>query len=86
MNWSDVLKAVIPITIAALTWLLGQVSSFDTRLTKIEASIPALLTKEDVPTDSPISAEARHKLKEQLYNEIHQLQAKIQVLEERSKK
>jgi hypothetical protein len=86
MNWSDVLKAVIPITIAALTWLLGQVSSFDTRLTKIETAVPVLLTKEGVPTDSPISAEARHKLKEQLYNEIHQLQVKIQVLEERSKK
>ena len=86
MNWSDVLKAVIPITVAALTWLLGQVSSFDTRLTKIETAVPALLTKEGVPTDSPISAEARHKLKEQLYSEIYQLQAKIQVLEERSKK
>jgi hypothetical protein len=86
MNWSDVLKAVIPITIAALTWLLGQVSSFDTRLTKIETAVPVLLTKEGVPTDSPISAEARHKLKEQLYNEIHQLQVKVQVLEERSKK
>ena len=86
MNWSDVLKAVIPITVAALTWLLGQVASFDTRLTKIETAVPALLTKEGVPTDSPISAEARHKLKEQLYSEIYQLQAKIQVLEERSKK
>jgi hypothetical protein len=86
MNWSDVLKAAIPITVTVLAWLLGQVSSFDTRLTKIEASIPALLTKEGVPTDSPISAEARHKLKEQLYNEIHQLQVKVQVLEERSKK
>jgi hypothetical protein len=86
MNWSDVLKAAIPITVTVLAWLLGQVSSFDTRLTKIESSIPALLTKEGVPTDSPISAEARHKLKEQLYNEIHQLQVKVQVLEERSKK
>ena len=86
MNWSDVLKAVIPITVAALTWLLGQVSSFDTRLAKIETAIPALLTKEGVPTDSPISAEARHKLKEQIYNDIYQLQAKVQVLEERSKK
>jgi hypothetical protein len=86
MNWSDVLKAVIPITVAALTWLLGQVSSFDTRLAKIETAIPALLTKEGIPTDSPISAEARHKLKDQLYNEIHQLQVKVQVLEERSKK
>jgi hypothetical protein len=55
-------------------------------LTKIETAVPVLLTKEGVPTDSPISAEARHKLKEQLYNEIHQLQVKIQVLEERSKK
>jgi hypothetical protein len=86
MNWSDVLKAAIPITVTVLAWLLGQVSSFDTRLTKIETAVPVLLTKEGIPTDSPISAEARHKLKEQLYNEIHQLQVKVQVLEERSKK
>jgi hypothetical protein len=85
MNWADVLKAVIPIIVASLAWLLGQVNEFSTRLTRIEGAMPALITKEGVPTDSPLSADARHKLKEQIYTDIHQLQVKVQLLEEREK-
>lgn len=86
MNIQDLLKAVLPIIVAAIAWLLGQVSDFSTRLTKIEGQMPALITKENVPTDSPLSAEARHKLKEQIYIDIHQLQVKVQLLEEREKR
>lgn len=85
MNWSDVLKAVIPVIVASLAWLLGQVADFSTRLTKIEGAMPALITKEGTPTDSPISAERRHMLKEEIYRDIHQLQVKVQLLEEREK-
>ena len=85
MNWSDLLKAVIPIIVASLAWLLGQVNDFSTRLTKIEGAMPALITKEGVPTDSPLSAEKRHTLKEEIYKDIHQLQVKVQLLEEREK-
>ena len=83
MNWADVLKAVIPIIVASLAWLLGQVNDFSTRLTRIEGAMPALITKEGVPTDSPLSAERRHILKEEIYKDIHQLQVKVQLLEER---
>jgi hypothetical protein len=83
MNWSDVLKAVIPIVVAALAWLLGEVSSFNTRLTKIEGQMPALITPQGVPTDSPLSADARHKLKEELYKDIHDLQVRLKLMEER---
>ena len=85
MNWTDLLKAVIPIVVMSLAWLLGQVNSFSERLTKIEGSMPALITKEGVPTDSPISAERRHTMKEEIYRDIHQLQVKVQLLEEREK-
>lgn len=85
MGWSDVLKAVIPIVVAALAWLLGQVANFSERLTKIEGSMPALITKEGVPTDSPISAERRHQMKEQIYKDINDLQVKVKLLEEREK-
>lgn len=85
MNWSDVLKAVIPIVVASLAWLLGEVSSFNTRLTKIEGSMPALITPQGVPTDSPLSAEQRHKLKEELYKEINNLYVRVTLLEERQK-
>jgi hypothetical protein len=86
MSWADVLKAVIPIVVMCLAWLLGQVNSFSERLTKIEGSMPALITPQGVPTDSPLSAEARHKLKETIYNDIHDLQVRIKLMEERNKK
>ena len=85
MNWSDVLKAVIPIVVASLAWLLGQVNSFSERLTKIEGAMPALITPQGVPTDSPVSAERRHQLKEEIYRDIHELQVKVKLLEEREK-
>ena len=85
MAWSDVLKAVIPIVVAALAWLLGQVASFSERLTKIEGQMPALITKEGVPTDSPISAERRAIMKEQISKDINDLQVKVKLLEEREK-
>jgi hypothetical protein len=85
MNWSDALKAVIPIVVMSLAWLLGQVNSFSERLTKIEGQMPALITKEGVPTDSPISAERRALQKEQLMSHINDLQVKVRLLEEREK-
>lgn len=85
MNWSDVLKAIIPIVVASLAWLLGEVSSFNTRLTKIEGQMPALITPQGTPTDSPISAEARHRVKEEIYKDIHDLQVRVKLMEERSK-
>lgn len=86
MSWSDVLKAVIPIVVMCLAWLLGQVNSFSERLTKIEGSMPALITKEGIPTDSPISAERRHVLKEEIYKDLHDLQVRVKLMEERAKK
>jgi len=85
MNWADILKAVIPIVVASIAWLLGQVNAFSERLTKIEGSMPALITSQGVPTDSPISAERRHVLKEEIYRDIHELQVKVKLLEEREK-
>ena len=86
MNMQDLLKAVIPIVVVCLGWLLGQVSSFQTRLTQIEGKMPALITNEGVPTDSPISAEKRVKMREELYKELHDLHVRVKLLEERSKK
>ena len=85
MNWQDALKAVIPIVVACIAWLLGQVNSFSERLVKIEGQMPTLITKEGVPTDSPISAERRSVLKEQLMVQINDLQVKVKLLEEREK-
>jgi hypothetical protein len=86
MNMQDVLKAVIPIVVVCIGWLLGQVSSFQTRLTQIEGKMPALITSEGTPTDSPISAEKRHTLKAELHREIQDLHVRVKLIEERTKK
>jgi hypothetical protein len=86
MNMQDLLKAVIPIVVVCLGWLLGQVSSFQTRLTQIEGKMPSLITNEGVPTDSPISAERRTKMKEEFYKELNDLNVRVKLLEERAKK
>lgn len=83
MNWSDALKAVIPIVVASIAWLLGEVSSFNTRLTRIEGQMPVLVTPSGVPTDSPVSAERRHALKEEIYKDIHDMQVRVKLMEER---
>ena len=85
MNMQDLLKAVIPIVVVCMGWLLGQVSSFQTRLTQIEGKMPALITSEGVPTDSPISAERRAKIREEIYRELHDLHVRVKLLEERNK-
>jgi hypothetical protein len=85
MNMQDILKAVIPIVVVCMGWLLGQVSSFQTRLTQIEGKMPALITSEGVPTDSPISAERRARIREEIYREIHDIHVRVKLLEEREK-
>jgi hypothetical protein len=86
MNMQDLLKAVIPIVVVCLGWLLGQVSSFQTRLTQIEGKMPALITSEGIPTDSPISAEKRARIREEIYKELHELHVRVKLIEERNKK
>jgi hypothetical protein len=82
----DVVKIVLPLLFSAMIWLLNQVGSFNERLVKIEGAMPALITPQGVPTDSPLSAERRHILKETIYNDIHDLQVRIKLMEERNKK
>ena len=85
MTMQDLLKAIIPILVACIAWLLGQVSSFQTRLTQIEGKMPALITSEGVPTDSPISAERRHVMRAELEKQIQDLHVRVKLLEERAK-
>ena len=86
MNFGEVLKMVIPILVVSIGWLLGQVSSFSNRLISIESKMPALITSEGVPTDSPLSAEKRAKLREDLQKEINDLNVRLRLLEEREKR
>lgn len=86
MNWGEILKMVIPILVVSIGWLLGQVSSFSNRLISIESKMPALITSEGVPTDSPLSAEKRVKMREDLQKELNDLNVRLRLLEERAKR
>lgn len=85
VNWGDILKGAVPILVACIAWLLGQVSAFETRLTKIESQMPVLITQDGVPTDSPISARQRAELREHLTNEINELKVRVGVIESKDK-
>jgi len=86
LKMEDLLKALVPMLVSAIIWLLNQVGSFNERLVKIEGNMPALITEQGIPTDSPLSAERRHAMKEEIYKDIHDLQVRIKLMEERNKK
>jgi hypothetical protein len=48
--------------------------------------MPALITAEGVPTDSPISAKKRARIREEIYKELHELHVRVKLIEERNKK
>jgi hypothetical protein len=83
VNFGEIMKMLVPVLIACIAWLLGQVTSFSTRLTKIEGQMPALITPEGVPNDSPISAERRQRQKEELLDKIYDLQMRVKLLEQK---
>jgi len=85
LNWGEILKMVIPILVVSIGWLLGQVSSFSNRLISIESKLPALITSEGTPTDSPISAERRQRMKEEIQKEMNDLNVRVTLIEERQK-
>jgi hypothetical protein len=85
MNWGDILKAVIPVVVAAIAWLLGEVNGMGIRMTKIEGQLPMLITPQGIPTDSPLSAEARHKMREEMFTQINDLSIRLRLMEERLK-
>jgi hypothetical protein len=85
MTMQKVIDMLFPVLLAAVGWLLAEIASFNNRLLSIESKMPALITPEGVPTDSPISAERRHSLKEEIYTDIHDLKVRVKLLEERSK-
>jgi hypothetical protein len=80
-----IVDMLFPVLLAAVGWLLTEIASFNNRLISIEGKMPALITPEGVPTDSPISAANRQKQKEELLDKIYDLQLRVKLLEERSK-
>ena len=80
-----IVSMLFPILLAAVAWLLGQISSFQSRIISIESKIPILITADGVIIDSPQSATARQRLKDELSEDIHDLQMRVKLLEQKEK-
>ena len=84
-SMEKVVDMLFPILLAAVAWLLGEITSFQNRLIAIESKIPILITNEGVIIDSPQSAAARQEMKDDLMHDIHDLQVRVKLMEERGK-
>ena len=73
---------MFPVIISAIAWMLSSLSGMQADLIDIKSKMPALITAQGVPTDSPISAEARTKLKEEIRTQMSELNVRIRILEE----
>jgi len=80
-----VVDMLFPVLLAAVGWLLSEITSFQNRLIAIESKIPILITEDGVPTDSPISAARRQDMKDDIMEDIHDLQVRVKLMEERGK-
>jgi hypothetical protein len=76
---------MFPVIISAIAWLLTSMASIQADLISIKSKMPNLITEQGVPTDSPISAEARARMKEELKGQIAELSIRIRLLEEHEK-
>ena len=82
MNMEKVTSMLFPVIVSAIAWLLTAMSSIQADLINIKSKMPILITEQGVPTDSPISAEQRAKVKEELKMQIAELNVRIRILEE----
>lgn len=80
---SKIVPMVFPVMVAAVGWMITSVTTMQGELVDIRSKMPALISPQGIPTDSPISAEARAKLKEDLNEKINALSVRITLLEER---
>jgi hypothetical protein len=85
MDFSKIIPMIFPVMVAAVGWMISSVNSMQGDLIDLKSKMPALITAQGVPTDSPLSAEARNKMKEEINNKIGELNVRIRILEEHDK-
>ena len=81
IDLSKIINMMFPILVAAIGWLLSQITTINTKMQDIESKMPALITPQGVPTDSPISAEARYRLRDELTKQLNELHVRVRLLE-----
>ena len=85
MNMEKLTSMMFPVIVSAIAWLLTSMSSIQADLINIKSKMPILITEQGVPTDSPVSADQRAKLKEELKLQIAELSIRVRLLEEHEK-
>jgi hypothetical protein len=80
-DFSKIINMVFPVLVAAIGWLLSQISTLNTKVQELDGKMPMLITAQGIPTDSPIPAEARYRLRDELTKEINELKVRVRILE-----
>lgn len=80
-DFSKIINMLFPVLVAAIGWLLSQLNTLTMKVQDLEGKMPILITSAGTPTDSPISAEARYKLREELTGKINDLAVRVRLLE-----
>ena len=85
MNMDKIANMLFPVIVSAIAWLLTAMTAIQADLINIKSKMPILITEQGVIIDSPQSAEARAKLKDQLKSEIADLHIRVTLLEQHEK-
>ena len=85
MNMEKITNMLFPVIVSAIAWLLTSMSSIQADLITIKSKMPILITEQGVIIDSPQSAEARAKMREEIKSEIAELHIRVRLLEEHEK-
>ena len=80
-DFSKIINMLFPVLVAAIGWLLTQINTLTMKVQDLEGKMPMLITPQGAPTDSPISAEARYKLREELTGKINDIAVRVRLLE-----
>lgn len=80
-DFSKIINMLFPVLVAAIGWLLSQLNTLTLKVQDLEGKMPILITSQGTPTDSPISAEARYKLREEITKQINDLAVRVRILE-----
>ena len=80
-DFGKIINMLFPVLVAAIGWLLTQITTLNEKVQSLESKMPALITPNGVPTDSPLSAEARYKLRDELTKQINDLSVRVRILE-----
>lgn len=78
------LASLVPVLLAAMWWVISSIGEITSDIQLIRANQMQLITPQGAIVPSPGNAFARHDLKEEMLEHIHDLKVRVHLLEERS--